>query len=117
MNKMCRIAEIYGIEGKSDKAEETYIQAEKVLRGEGEVASDYLAKVYTEHLTYLYNTYTTKDGNDITKWPRQDAAKMISVYNEGSAVEGISKMSNWIKRVPDMETLKSQFGNSEGGAE
>lgn len=117
MNKMCRIAEIYGIEGKSDKAEETYIQAEKVLRGEGEVASDYLAKVYTEHLTYLYNTYTTKDGNDITKWSRQDAAKIISVYNEGSAVEGISKMSNWIKRVPDMETLKSQFGNSEGGAE
>ncbi len=115
-NKMCRISEIYGLLGDEEKAIQNYEQAEKVLTGQGKSAASYLAKVYTEHLNFLYNAYVESYGNDITKWPKTEVNRIISIYDKGRAVNGIEKISNWLKRVSDMETLKSVNSKKEGEA-
>ena len=62
--KMCRIAEIYGVQGDFDNAVKTFKEAEDELSKAGDAANENLARVYTRHLMYVYQTFADKE-NDI----------------------------------------------------
>ncbi len=109
--KMCRIAEIYGIKGKFDDAMKNFKTAEDELARAGDAANENLARVYTRHLNYVYQTYADKN-NDITKWTLSDRNTILEIYEAGRKVPGIEKNSNWIKRVADMDTLESLRGGT-----
>ncbi len=104
--KMCRIAEIYGIEGEFDHAMETFKEAETVLADAGETANENLARVYTKHLNYVYQTYSEKE-NDITKWSAANRNTILEIYEAGRKIPGIEKNNNWVKRVSDMDALEA----------
>ncbi len=103
--KMCRIAEIYGLEGDFDQAVATYKEAEDTLKAAGNSADENLARVYTKHLFYIYQTLSEKE-SDITKWSAKNRKMILEVYDAGQKIKGIEKNNNWVKKVGDMETLK-----------
>lgn len=109
--KMCRIAEIYGLEGNFEQAVATYKEAEDELKAVGSSADENLARVYTKHLFYVYQTFSEKE-SDITKWSAADRKTILEVYDAGQKVSGIEKNNNWVKRVGDMETLKKMNSSS-----
>ena len=104
--KMCRIAEIYGVQGDFDNAVKTFKEAEDELSKAGDAANENLARVYTRHLMYVYQTFADKE-NDITKWSATNRSTILEIYEAGRKVPGIEKNSNWVKRVSDMDTLES----------
>ena len=103
---MCRIAEIYGVQGDFDNAVKTFKEAEDELSKAGDAANENLARVYTRHLMYVYQTFADKE-NDITKWSATNRSTILEIYEAGRKVPGIEKNSNWVKRVSDMDTLES----------
>ena len=109
--KMCRIAEIYGLEGNFEQAVATYKEAEDELKAVGSSADENLARVYTKHLFYVYQTFSEKE-SDITKWSAADRKTILEVYDAGQKISGIEKNNNWVKRVGDMETLKKMNSSS-----
>ena len=101
VNKMCKKAELYGKMGDSDKAIATYEEAEKEL-GKG---SNYAAKVYAEHLNYLYTMFEKKN-KDPEKWSDQDKKTILDFLEEGSTVTGIEDNTVWIKRAGSLKNLE-----------
>lgn len=111
--KMCRIAEIYGLQGAFDSADGTFQKAEeklKELAGSRVAANENLGRVYTKHLVFVYQYLSAKE-TDITKWSAADRKMILEIYDAGSKVPQIENNSNWVKRRSDMETLK-KLGNS-----
>jgi len=117
VNKMCKMAEIYGLLGDNDEALLTYENAESAL-GKANAA-----KVYAQHLNFLYQLYE-KENQDPTKWSRADIETILGVYEEGSTISGIENNATWVKRSATMEVLKELYesgddvaGNTEGTAD
>ena len=102
VNKMCKKAELYAAIGDSDKAIATYEEAEEQL-GKG---SNYAAKVYAEHLNYLYTMFEKKN-KDPEKWSEKDKKTILDFIEEGSTVTGIEDNTVWIKRAGSLKNLKS----------
>ena len=105
-DKMCRIAEIYGIEGDFDQATASYKEAEEALAEIGSNADENLGRVYAKHLSYVYQVFHERT-DDLTQWSAADKKTILAIYNAGSKVPGIEKNSNWMKRVDEMEKLKN----------
>lgn len=100
INDMCRMADIYGKIGDSEAAIATYETAEETL-GEG---NDNAAKVYSEHLNYLYTSFESKQ-QDPGKWSATQKSEILAVYNAGNKLSNISSNPNWVKRSSVMEGL------------
>ncbi len=104
VNKMCKIAELNGKLGKYDEAIATYEEAEATLGKE----SSYVAKVYAEHLNFMYETFE-KGNKDPEKWTKTNKQAILDLYNEGLTVTGIDENTTWIKRSSVMNKLKEQM--------
>ena len=100
INNMCRMADIYGKLGDSAKAVETYEAAEDAL-GEGNESA---AKVYSEHLNYLYTSYEAKQ-QDPGRWTADQKEAILKVYKAGNKLSSVSSNPNWVKRSSVMEGL------------
>lgn len=100
INNMCRMADIYGKLGDSAKAVETYETAENAL-GEG---NENAAKVYSEHLNYLYTSYEAAQ-QDPGRWTADQKDAILKVYKAGNKLSSISSNPNWVKRSSVMEGL------------
>ena len=100
INNMCRMADIYGKLGDSAKAVETYETAENAL-GEG---NENAAKVYSEHLNYLYTSYEAKQ-QDPGRWTADQKEAILKVYKAGNKLSSVSSNPNWVKRSSVMEGL------------
>ena len=106
--KMCRIAESYGLMNDFNNAVGTYEKAEEKLRDLAKSNSNVnenLGKVYTKHLMYVYQTLSAKQ-SDYTKWSASDRQLILKIYDEGQSLAGIDSNTNWVKRRSDMENLK-----------
>ena len=102
INKMCRKAEIYGLMGDTKSATDTYIQAEETLGKSNENS----AKIYSEHLNYLYSTFEAKQ-QDPEKWTKADKEAIIKVYDEGNKLSSVQNNTTWMKRAGTIEKLKN----------
>ncbi len=107
-NKMCKIAELYGKLGEYDSAIAQYKEAEVAL-GKN---SSYVAKVYAEHLNYMYETFEAKT-KDPEKWSKANKEEILALYNEGLSINGIDENTTWIKRSSVMNKLKDQIAAPE----
>ena len=106
--KMCRIAESYGLMNDFNNAVGTYEKAEEKLRDlakSNSTVNENLGKVYTKHLMYVYQTLSAKQ-SDYTKWSASDRQLILKIYDEGQSLAGIDSNTNWVKRRSDMENLK-----------
>ena len=101
---MCKIAELYGKLGEYDNAISTYQEAEATL-GKG---SNFVAKVYAEHLNYVYETFETTS-RDPEKWSKVNKDTIISLYEEGLGAKDIEENTTWIKRSAVMNKLKESM--------
>lgn len=108
VNKMCKIASLEGKLGRFNDAVDAYKEAEAELGKK----SQYSAKVYAEHLNYLYETYETKN-QDPAKWTPANVATILELYEEGLEVSGIDSNTTWVKRAATMEKLRSGNYRSE----
>ena len=103
-NKMCKIAELYGKLGEYDNAISTYQEAEATLGKD----SNFVAKVYAEHLNYVYETFETTS-RDPEKWSKVNKDTIISLYEEGLGAKDIEENTTWIKRSAVMNKLKESM--------
>ncbi|MBR0147144.1 MAG: serine/threonine protein kinase [Eubacterium sp.] len=106
--KMCRIAESYGLMNDFNSAVSTYEKAEEKLKDlakSNSTVNENLGKVYTKHLMYVYQTLSAKQ-SDYTKWSASDRQLILKIYDEGQNLSGIDVNTNWVKRRSDMENLK-----------
>ena len=103
VNKVCREAEIFGLIGDFDSANAAYTLGEETL-GEG---NENAAKIYSEHINYLYSTYEAKN-QDPAKWSDADKKAIIKVYDEGNKLESVQNNPTWTKRAKEMKKLKSE---------
>lgn len=106
--KMCRIAESYGLMNDFNSAVSTYEKAEEKLKDlakNNSTVNENLGKVYTKHLMYVYQTLSAKQ-SDYTKWSASDRQLILKIYDEGQNLSGIDVNTNWVKRRSDMENLK-----------
>ena len=107
--KMIRIAKIYGIIGETENAVATFKEAEEYLETKGSETQDNRIRIYSEHLNFLVDLYSTdpetgeKNINNITKAQRQE---ILDVYAAGSEIPGIEGDVNWMKRMNDVEKIQ-----------
>ncbi len=101
-NKVCKIAEIYGILNKYDQAIITYKDAEQTM----DKQCSYANKIYASHLNYLYEYFESKNA-DPAEWSTDDKLAIIAVYTEGQNVKDISNNTTWVKRKTTLEKLSN----------
>ena len=88
--------------GDFDSANAAYTLGEETL-GEG---NENAAKIYSEHINYLYSTYEAKN-QDPAKWSDADKKAIMKVYDEGNKLESVQNNPTWTKRAKEMKKLKS----------
>lgn len=103
VNKMCKIAEMYGIINDYDNAVMTYEDAEKIMGKD----SSFSQKLYSEHLNYIYETFEEKQ-MDPMLWSAAQVETILAVYNESKDVKDISNNTTWVKRKTVMDRLSEQ---------
>lgn len=104
-NVMSGKADAYAAMGEYDEVVATYAEIEKVL-GKDNVLSN---KVYADHLDYIYS-YCVDINQDPANWKRLCGSEhddLLTVYEEGQDVEGISTNRTWNKRKDTVEMLKN----------
>lgn len=107
VNKMCKIAEIYGVLGDYDSAIETYEEAEAVMGKD----SSFSHKIYAEHLNYIYKYYEEQQ-MDPMLWTAAQVNTILEVYNESLDVKDIANNTTWVKRKTVMDKLgEKSFSN------
>jgi serine/threonine-protein kinase len=100
VNKMCKIAEIYGTTGDYDSAIATYEEAESVMGKD----SSFSNKIYAEHLNYIYKYYEAEQ-SDPMLWSEAQATTILAVYYDSQDVKDISNNTTWVKRKSVMDKL------------
>ncbi|MDD6327988.1 MAG: serine/threonine-protein kinase [Lachnospiraceae bacterium] len=115
-NKMMKKADCYAALGEYDLTNAMYESLESAL-GKQNIMS---AKVYAEHLDYIYRSCETKE-QDPSKWKKQMPAQfeaLLFIYEEGYSVKDIESNKTWKKRKSTMEMLKNNdFENEDEDAQ
>lgn len=111
VDMVCREAAIYEkiaqVEGSDEEKErEKAVKIFKQAESDVEMGhSSNAIPIYVAHLNFLYEWFEEKSA-DPAEWSEDEKNEILTVYDSGSQIPGITENHNWALRRSTMESLK-----------